>query len=190
MRQGNCPLIALRLSQVHSSFLSPIHPANCCIAILVFINNLYYFLIYLKIPVNILNMGIERRPLPLLLELGAEFNRQGLSVRSDWRYDLVVDYLKASPSYLALRNEELKYKNPWGLPSDYLQVKQVFDDFGPIYKMREAEWWTTIGMHLYGVKAADPKVEVVAELNEANPKTTVAKNVADSLVVQIPLSIT
>ena len=135
-------------------------------------------------------MGIERRPLPLLLELGAEFNRQGLSVRSDWRYDLVVDYLKASPSYLALRNEELKYKNPWGLPSDYLQVKQVFDDFGPIYKMREAEWWTTIGMHLYGVKAADPKVEVVAELNEANPKTTVARTVADSLVVQIPLAIT
>jgi len=135
-------------------------------------------------------MEIARKKLPLLLELGAEFAADGLSVRSDWRYDLVVDYLKASPSYLALRNEALKYKNPWGLPSDYQLVKQVFDDFGPIYKMREADWWTTIGMHLYGVKAADPKLQVVAELNEANQKVIVEKTVADSLVVQIPLAIT
>lgn len=135
-------------------------------------------------------MEIARKKLPLLLELGAEFAADGLSVRSDWRYDLVVDYLKASPSYLALRNEALKYKNPWGLPSDYQLVKQVFDDFGPIYKMREADWWTTIGMHLYGVKAADPKLQVVAELNETNLKASVVKTVADSLVVQIPLAIT
>jgi hypothetical protein len=135
-------------------------------------------------------MDIGRRKLPFLLELGAEFTRHGLSVRSDWRYELVVDYLKASPSYLALRNQELKYKIPWGLPSDYKQVKQVFDDFGPIYKMQEIEWWTKIGMYLYGVKAPYPKLEVVAELNAANQKVFVAKTVADSLVVQVPLSIT
>ena len=135
-------------------------------------------------------MGIERRTLPLILELGAEFGADGLSVRSDWRYDVVVDYLKSSPSYLALRNEALNYTNPWGLPSDYEQVKQVFDDFGPTFKMREADWWAAIGMHLYGVKAADPKVQVVAELDEVNQSVTVAKTVSDSLVVQIPLSIT
>ena len=135
-------------------------------------------------------MRIRRKELPLLLELGAEFSTEGLSIRSDWRYDVVVDYLKVSPSYLALRRQEQNYKNPWGLPSDYEEVKQVFNDFGPIYKMREVDWWTTIGMHLYGVKAPDPKVQVVGKLDEGNQVASVEKTVAESLVVQIPLSIT
>ncbi len=135
-------------------------------------------------------MWIKQKKLPFFEVLSSDFGVTGLSVRPDWRYEVVVDYLKLSPSFLALRRQELAHSISQVLPIDYELVKQVFDDFGPVFTMREYDWWPTIGKHLYGVKAPDPKVLVVAELDESNQKITVKKTAAHSLVVQIPLSIT
>jgi len=90
------------------------------------------------------NLG--RKPLPRLISMGADYEQAGVSVKSDLRYDLVCDYLKLSPSYETVMRHLSKQKFPYPLPKDSKVVAKIVNDFGAIYKMREADWWGKIGM--------------------------------------------
>lgn len=125
-----------------------------------------------------------------LLEFRADFDHNGVSVTPDWRYDLVCDYLKASPSYESVYRKLQGQKSAYSQPKDYKQVEQVLKDFGPIYKMNEVAWWQQIGMQLYGIKAPTAKVRLIGDLNENSKSISIDKSVNQSLVFEIPLSLT
>jgi hypothetical protein len=125
-----------------------------------------------------------------LLEFGADFDHSGVSVAPDWRYDLVCDYLKASPSYEFVYRKLQGQKSPYAQPKDLKVVEQVLKDFGAIYKMNEVTWWQQIGMQLYGIQAATAKVRLAGELNENSESISINKSMYQSLVFEIPLSLT
>jgi hypothetical protein len=125
-----------------------------------------------------------------LLEFGANYDNTGISVIRDWRYDLVCDYLKASPSYEAVYRKLQKQKSPYPLPKDFKKVEQVHNDFGAIYKMQELAWWEQIGMQLYGIKAPIPKVRLTGNLNKQTPTIAIDKSEHESLVFEVPLGLT
>jgi len=125
-----------------------------------------------------------------LLEFRADFDSSGVSVTPDWRYDLVCDYLKASPSYEAAYRKLQGQKSPYSQPKDFKVVEQVLKDFGEIYKMNEVTWWQQIGKQLYGIKAPTAKVRLAGELNEQNKSISVNQLAHQSLVFDIPLSLT
>lgn len=134
------------------------------------------------------NLG--RKPLPRLMTLGADFDKSGLSVKPDPRYDLVCDYLKASPSYESVMRKMAKQKSPYPLPKDYKVVAQVVKDFGLIYKMREADWWDKVGKQLYGISAPLPNVKVLGKLDNSNQSVAANWNGIDSVVAELPLNLT
>ena len=125
-----------------------------------------------------------------LLEFGADFDRSGVSITLDWRYDLICDYLKASPSYESVYRKLQGQKSLYAQPKDYKLVEQVLKDFGAIYKMNEVDWWLHIGMQLYGIKAPTAKVRLAGELNENSKSISINKSMHQSLIFEIPLSLT
>jgi len=125
-----------------------------------------------------------------LIQLDSSYDKTGMSVKPDWRYDLICDYLKASPSYEYVYRKSQGQKIPYSQPKDYKLVEQVLKDFGAIYKMNEITWWQQIGMQLYGIKAPTAKVTLAGELNENNKSISIDKSVYQSLVFEIPLSMT
>lgn len=40
-----------------------------------------------------------KKPMPRLEKQGSDFSQTGIHAAPDWRYELLVDYLKLSPSY-------------------------------------------------------------------------------------------
>ena len=134
------------------------------------------------------NLG--RKPLPRLISLGADYEQAGLSVKPDLRYDLVCDYLKASPSYEAVMRKLAKQKSPYQLPSDFKVVAKVVKDFGAIYKMSEADWWKKIGMGLYGISAPLPSVKIAGVLDKNNTQLKNEWSGVNSVVAELPLNLT
>lgn len=134
------------------------------------------------------NLG--RKPLPRLISLGADYEQAGLSVKPDLRYDLVCDYLKASPSYEAVMRHLAKQESPYPLPKDSKVVAKVVNDFGAIYKMREADWWGKIGMGLYGISAPLPSVKVNGVLDKQNKELKNEWRGVNSVVAELPLNLT
>jgi hypothetical protein len=124
------------------------------------------------------------------MTLGADFDKSGLSVKPDPRYDLVCDYLKASPSYESVRRKMAKQKSPYPLPKDYKIVAQVVKDFGLIYKMKEADWWDKVGKQLYGISAPLPNVNVLGALDNSNQSFSASWNGIDSVIAELPLNLT
>jgi len=134
------------------------------------------------------NLG--RKRLARLMTLGADFDKSGLSVKPDPRYDLVCDYLKASPSYESVMRKIAKQKSPYPLPKDYKVVAQVVKDFGLIYKIREADWWDKVGKQLYGISAPLPNVKVLRMLDSGNQSVATKWSGIDSVVAELPLNLT
>ena len=125
-----------------------------------------------------------------LVHLNASYNKTGVYVVPDWRYDLVCDYLKASPSYESVYRKLQGQKTPYAQPKDRKLVEQVLKDFGAIYKMNEVAWWQQVGMQLYGIKAPAAKVKIAGELNDQSKSISINKSIHPSLVFEIPLSLT
>jgi hypothetical protein len=134
------------------------------------------------------NLG--RKPLPRLISLGADYEQAGLSVKPDLRYDLVCDYLKLSPSYEAVMRRLAKQESPYPLPKDSKVVAKVVNDFGAIYKLREADWWEKIGMGLYGISAPLPSVKVVGVLDKQNNQLKTKWSGVNTVVAELPLNLT
>ena len=135
-------------------------------------------------------MTFNRRKLTIRVEtLGARFDVSGVAVAPDKRYDLVCDYLKASPSYRAVR-DKLDGGKPEQLPSDHAVVAKVVRDFGDLRRIREADWWGKVGVRLYGITAPLPEVRLVGELREDSGALTAEFSGVGALVLEIPKALT
>ena len=125
------------------------------------------------------------------LALGAEYEQAGVHVTKDWRYDLISDYLKLSPSYESV-SQALQGRAPrYPLPADFAVVEAVVKDFGDVYrKTREFDWWwEERGMKLYGIRAA-PNTKIIGTLDSATPELSEKWEGFDSVIASIPLNLT
>lgn len=138
-----------------------------------------------------------KKPIPRFEKQGSDFSRTGIHAAPDWRYELLVDYLKLSPSYRLVCRGGYAELKPSQLPKDWKQVLATYSDFGNVYKIRESQWWPIVGRHLFGVKAAKSETftlgtsakELVSEVNlEAARKRWSEMAEPQSLVIAIPMN--
>ncbi len=134
-------------------------------------------------------------------QFGSDHIKSGIFASVDWRYELLVDYLKESPSYqLARRSKLAKHMvKPKGAPEDWAKVLEVYDDFGDLFRIEESKWWSSVGRHLFGVKAKEPVLlnlgltdKSLAEPSSLEGALTEWREMdsPESLVLAIPTSLT
>ena len=104
---------------------------------------------------------MSRKSIPKFISQGADFKNSGIHAAPDWRYELLVDYLKLSPSYSLACSEKKSLLKASQLPKDWKLVMATYSDFGNVHKIRESQWWTSVGQYLFGIKAAKSEVFVL-----------------------------
>jgi hypothetical protein len=80
---------------------------------------------------------------------------------------LWLGYLAVSPSYKLAhlyRTEGLTSKRVEGLPSDFEQVLDFYDDFGDVRDVEFEDWWADRGLALCGDIGETPRATEVASL--------------------------
>ncbi len=120
--------------------------------------------------------------------VGADFNQDGLSIEIDWRYEMVMDYLRLSHSYKAVLLTMQGKQSPYPLPSDFAVVEAVAKDFQDVSNLNDARWWLEIGKGLFGIRAPATEVELVGRLAAENSEVTSKWEGNDTLVVNIPVT--
>lgn len=103
----------------------------------------------------------NNRKLARLEDQGARFKEHGYFVAFDWRYELLVDYLKLSPTYQAICKS--KGKPIKDAPKDWGKVAKAYADFKDVFAIRESDWFREIGMPLFGLKARQSEAFVVSD---------------------------
>lgn len=138
---------------------------------------------------------MSRKAIPRFISQGADFEKSGIHAAPDWRYELLVDYLKLSPSYTLACSENKSLLKASQLPKDWKQVMTTYSDFGNVHKIRESQWWTSIGRYLFGIKAAKSEVfrvgqsanKLIPDKDWKNAEQVWAEmSKPDSLVIAIP----
>jgi hypothetical protein len=157
-------------------------------SIVFYMNKIYYF-IFLFVNSFILMTLKRTRIVPRLLNLEANLGSDGVSVAPDWRYDLVCDYLKASPSYRAVR-KLINGRRVAALPKDFSVVHKVVLEFGDIHRMQEVDWWQKVGKDLYGIATPLPDARGLGVLTASEPAINAKWSGLDSLVLELPLAMT
>ncbi len=95
---------------------------------------------------------------------GANFEREGYSALPDWRYELLVDYLKVSPTYQAICKSNGKaIKDP---PKDWAKVVKTYADFKNVFEIKEQLWWRQVGMALFGIQAKKSESFVIGNYSK------------------------
>jgi hypothetical protein len=83
--------------------------------------------------------------------------------KEDWRYSLLLPYIRSSPSHLAVRDRERGLKVPKSaIPKDHKLVYKVAHWFDLLSVAADEytveEWWENVGKSLYGVYKGFPVI--------------------------------
>lgn len=100
---------------------------------------------------------MKRKPKKLRYEAqGASWEKEGLFAEADWRYELLIDYLKLSQHYRLVCNWSRggNTGRPNGAPSDWKRLVATYKDFGDVFRIPESKWWEKRGKGLFGIRAA------------------------------------
>lgn len=123
-------------------------------------------------------------------KLGADWEKDGLSVALDWRYDYFVDYLSLSPSYQKVRLYHHGKLELSDLPDDYERLIEVYKDVGDLSVTSSEDWWLKIGMRLFGLKAPVPVIKQLGVLDENQTNLNISWDKHNSVMLSVPLALT
>ena len=130
-----------------------------------------------------------------LNKLSAEFMEDELEVIPDWRYQLVVPFIRQSSSYLAVRDKYRGVKVKKGdLPKDEAAVYKVAEWFDILDVEADddggdqTDWWERAGKSLYGFEMPTPKV-MGTFIDAGQTQTMTMGHLVPSLVIQVPLNL-
>lgn len=139
----------------------------------------------------------KNKPNKALKPLFADVYVDEVDVLPDWRYHLVVPYMRLSRSHLAVRDKYRGIKvDKSALPKDEELVLQVADGFDVLSVEADddggdqTQWWERAGKYLYGYQNQIPSVtHLFAEANEAM-RVRVGGLGYPSLALNVPFTLT
>lgn len=141
-------------------------------------------------------MSAKRRNKDALTQLGAHYIEDEVEVESDWRYQLVVPYIRQSMSYQAVRDKYRGAKvKKADLPKDEAAVYKVAEWFDILDEAADddggdqTDWWERAGKTLYGFDNPIPTV-TGSYIGAQETATMTLGHVVPSLVIQVPLNLT
>ncbi len=120
-----------------------------------------------------------------------------VDVLPDWRYHLVVPYMRLSSSHIAVRDKYRGLKvDKSGLPRDEELVFQVADGFDLLSVESDEDngdqtgWWERAGKYLYGYQSQIPSVTHLFADAEHVLKVRVGGHGYPSLALNVPFTLT
>jgi hypothetical protein len=114
--------------------------------------------------------------------------RDGVYAKEDYRYWAMYEYLKLSPSFIAVWSRLENVTSPYPLPEDADIVEPVVKDFRHIFGMPAWKWWGKHGKYLFGTTAPGPQVIIAGRLSEKNKALTVPWDRNDAVIARIAVN--
>jgi hypothetical protein len=106
-----------------------------------------------------------------------DFTRKRYYAPQDWRFLMIFEYLRISPSYaLALNTNEIELIKQLGDEQRARAVWQTRCDMGDVHHMLYKEWWLKIGIGLFGVHTSKPRIEVINRIRHGEKKSLILSN--------------
>ncbi len=119
------------------------------------------------------------------IEESAGYWRDGVYAPQDFRYHAICEYLKLSPSFVAVSKAVEGKSSPFPLPKDQDAVRLIVNDFRQVLRMEPSDWWRKHGKNLYGVKAPAPTVYMAGRLTSKTKSLNVMWDGNNATVVRI-----
>lgn len=135
---------------------------------------------------------------------GSDFTREGWHLQPTAGYQLMLEFLRISPSYELARKanmEGLTAEEKVQLPADFSQVLATYKLVGDIRHTLFRQWWLKRGLKIFGNPYTKPKVHRVANLKAGEISSAQAlsdelndflngarkdEGLTDSLLISIP----
>lgn len=98
---------------------------------------------------------------------GSDFSRPGWHLEPTAGYELMLEFLRVSPSYELARKanmEGLSEQEKLELPTDFDRVLETYKKFGDIRQLLFRQWWLKRGLRIFGNPYSKPEVSKVASI--------------------------
>lgn len=98
---------------------------------------------------------------------GSDFSKPGWHLEPTAGYELMLEFLRISPSYELARKanmEGLSKVEERSLPADFDQVLETYKLFGDIREVLFRQWWLKKGLMIFGNPYSKPAVSKVAKI--------------------------
>jgi len=98
---------------------------------------------------------------------GQDFSKKKVHAAQDWRFQMLFEYLRISPSYAlahTLKNE-VALAEALGDAARAARVWKTYTDIGNVHEVLYRDWWLRNGLKLFGVHTAKPKSEKITRLS-------------------------
>lgn len=134
----------------------------------------------------------------------SDFSMPKIHAQQDWRFQMLFEYLRISPSYTLASQcqNEKALAEALGDQAWAARVWNTYRDIGNVYGAMYRDWWLSNGLRLFGIHTAKPKTQLIAKLHhsETSDQQTSVNNLdayltsayqqqgqPDSILVSIPL---
>lgn len=117
---------------------------------------------------------------------GSDFSKPGWHLQPTAGYELMIEFLRISPSYELARKanmEGLTDEEKRSLPSDFELVLKTYKQFGDIRQILFRQWWLKRGLKIFGNPYSKPKVHQIAHLQAG--RDTPAGSLTDQMQVYL-----
>jgi len=98
---------------------------------------------------------------------GQDFSKKKVHAAQDWRFQMLFEFLRISPSYAlahTLKNE-VALTEALGDAAWAARVWKTYTDIGNVHEVLYRDWWLRNGLKLFGVHTAKPKSEKITRLS-------------------------
>jgi len=98
---------------------------------------------------------------------GQDFSKKKVHAAQDWRFQMLFEYLRISPSYALAHTlkSEVALAEALGDAAWAARVWKTYTDIGNVHEVLYRDWWLRNGLKLFGVHTAKPKSEKITRLS-------------------------
>lgn len=99
----------------------------------------------------------------------SDFSMPKKHAQQDWRFQMLFEYLRISPSYTLASQckDEKELANALGDKDWATKVWKTYSEIGDVYGVMYRDWWLSNGLRLFGIHTAKPKTQLIARLNHS-----------------------
>ena len=118
---------------------------------------------------------------------GQDFSKKKVHAAQDWRFQMLFEYLRISPSYAlahTLKNE-VALAEALGDAAWAARVWKTYTDIGNVHEVLYRDWWLRNGLKLFGVHTAKPKSEKITRLSHEASDAVLSEQSVQSITAYL-----
>ena len=118
---------------------------------------------------------------------GQDFSKKKVHAAQDWRFQMLFEYLRISPSYAlahTLKNE-VALAEALGDAAWAARVWKTYTDIGNVHEVLYRDWLLRNGLKLFGVHTAKPKSEKITRLSHEASDAVLSEQSVQSITAYL-----